>query len=233
MIMERQIRVLEEKVEQLTKKIGLLEDVHAIRRLHHIYGYYIDKCLYNETVELFADDCEVHFMGGIFKGKAGARRLYIETFQKQFTNGHNGPVYGFLLDHLQMQDVVDVAPDGLTAKARFRCFMQAGRHELATNGPSHVPAQWWEGGLYENEYVKENGVWKIKVLNYRGLWHADFETGWAHTPPNKYPFFSTTFPENPAGPDALITHPKPVLWPDTDVLPFHYPHPVTGEQWKE
>jgi hypothetical protein len=106
--------------------------------------------------------------------------------------------------------------------------MQAGRHE--STGQTR---QWWEGGIYENEYVKEDGVWKIKVLDYRGLWHADFDTGWAHTPPNLYPFYSTTFPEDPLGPDALITENKPVLWPDTDVLPFHYPHPVTGEWWKK
>ncbi len=103
--------------------------------------------------------------------------------------------------------------------------MQAGRHELAEG----ETRQWWEGGIYENEYVKEQGVWKIKVLNYRGLWHADFDKGWAHTPPGLYPMFSTTFPENPVGPDELIV-PTPVLWPDTDVMAFHYPHPVTGQR---
>jgi SnoaL-like domain len=37
-----------------------------------------------------------------------------------------------------------------------------------------------EGALYENEYVKEDGKWKIKVLRYRPQWHATFEKG---TPP--------------------------------------------------
>ncbi|WP_141335864.1 nuclear transport factor 2 family protein [Paenibacillus sp. tmac-D7] len=218
------IATLEKKIEQLTNQVGLLEDTQAIRHLHHKYGYYIDKCLYNEVVDLFAEDGEVHFMGGIFKGKEGARRLYVERFQKNFTNGNNGPVYGFLLDHPMMQDIVEVSPDRQTAKGRFRCLMQAGRHELAEG----ETRQWWEGGIYENEYVKEQGVWKIKVLNYRGLWHADFDKGWAHTPPGLYPMFSTTFPENPVGPDELIV-PTPVLWPDTDVMAFHYPHPVTGQ----
>jgi hypothetical protein len=45
-------------------------------------------------------------------------------------------------------------------------------------------------------------------------------------------FFAKTYPEDPIGPDELITDPKPVLWPDTDVVPFHYPHPVTGRWWK-
>ena len=51
-----QLKALEEKLEQLTRKIGILEDTHAIRTLHFKYGYYIDKCLYDETVDLFAEE---------------------------------------------------------------------------------------------------------------------------------------------------------------------------------
>ena len=222
-MVEARIEALQKQFEALAHRVGELEDVHAIRRLHHAYGYFIDKCLYDETVDLFAEDSEVRFMGGIFRGKAGAHRLYCDRFRKNFTAGHNGPVYGFLLDHPQMQDIVDVAPDRSTAQGRFRCMMQAGRHEKALG----QTRQWWEGGLYENTYVKQEGVWKIKVLNYRPVWHATFEAGWAHTPPNFVPFFSEVWPKDPVGPDELIK-PTPVLWPDTDVLPFHYVHPVTG-----
>jgi hypothetical protein len=71
----------------------------------------------------------------------------------------------------------------------------------------------------------------MKILNYRPVWHADFETGWAHTKPNYVPFFTKTYPEDPNGPDELM-NPMPELWPATDVVPFHYPHPVTGKMWK-
>jgi hypothetical protein len=228
------LAALERQVADLANQVGMLEDAHAIRRLHHAYGYYIDKCLYDETVDLFADDGEVRFMGGIFKGKAGVKRLYCDNFRANFTGGRNGPVPGFLLDHLQLQDVVDVAPDRRTARARFRCFMQAGRHDSAVREGegANVLRQWWEGGLYENEYIKGDGVWKIKVLNYRPVWHGRFEEGWAHTPPKFVPFYSETYPKDPLGPDELMS-PVPVLWPDTDVLAFHYPHPVTGRWWKQ
>ncbi len=215
------IAALESSVAALTQRLTGLEDVHAIRCLHHLYGYYIDKCLYRETVELFTDDCEVHFFGGIYRGKAGAKRLYIDRFQKNFTFGNNGPVDGFLLDHMQMQDVVTVAADGQTAKARFRCFMAAGRHK------DHGAArQWWEGGLYENDYRKEDGVWKIHVLNYVPQWHADFESGWANTRLNFVPFLDKTIPDDPTGPDEL--KPDTWLWPTHKVVPFHSPHPVNG-----
>ena len=220
---DQRIAALEAKLAALEHRIVLLDDVNAIRKLHHLYGYYIDKCLYQEVVDLFAEDSEVHFFGGVFKGKPGAKRLYVDRFQKNFTGGLNGPVDGFLLDHMQMQEVIDVAPDGRTGKARFRCFMTAGRHK-----DYGQQRQWWEGGLYENEYVKEDGVWKISLLNYLPQWHADFETGWAQTRPNYVPFLATTVADgDPVGPDELI--PDTWLWPQHRVVPFHNLHPVTGK----
>jgi hypothetical protein len=225
------LSILARQVEQLANEVGLLNDVQAIRKLQHAYGYYLDKCLYDEVVDLFAPQGEVRFMGGVFKGKPGVRRLYCERFRRNFTGGHNGPVYGFLLDHLQLQDIVDVASDRATARGRFRCFMQAGSHETKQDAPPRMPAQWWEGGIYENQYVREDGIWKILVLNYTAVYHGLYESGWAHTPPQFVPFFSETFPDNPVGPDALV-EPRPVIWPDTSVVAFHYVHPVTGKTWQ-
>ena len=82
--------------------------------------------------------------------------------------------------------------------------------------------------VYENTYVREDGVWKLLILNYRPVWHATFEDGWANTPPRFVPPFSRLYPDDPLGPDELID-PQPELWPATDVVPFHYPHPVTGK----
>lgn len=234
---EDQIARLEKKVQSMQEQIGRLEDLDAIRKLQHAYGYYLDKCLYEEVVDLYADDGEVRFMGGIWKGKAGVRRLYVGVFGTFFAEGGNGPVPGFLLDHPQLQDIVDVAPDRSSAKARFRSLMQAGVHvdsdaPMARWGREQGihPRQWWEGGIYENEYVREDGVWKIKVLNYNPVWHADFETGWAYTKPEYIPAYSETWPDIPNGPDELDRN-FLGLWPHTKTVPFHYPHPVTGEPW--
>lgn len=229
---------LRKQVAELTQRLGVLEDVAAIRNLLHQYGYYLDKCIYREVVDLFADDGVVYFNGGIYRGrKAGVHRLYVERFGRQFVNGSNGPLPGFLLDHLILQDVIHVAADRRTAKARCRVFMQAGVHETSeapmaqrARAAGQPPSAWWEGGMYENVYVRENGLWKIQLLNYNPIWHADYSTGWARTRPNYVPAESTLYPKNPIGPDELL--PKRPLWPDTDVVPFHYPHPVTGKVWR-
>ncbi len=235
---EIEVKKLQAMVESLGKTVGDLskrlliqEDEQAVRKLHHLYGYLIDKCLYNEVVDLFTDDCQVRFMGGLYKGREGAKRMYVERFQKNFVHGNNGPVDGFLLDHPMSQDIVDIDPDGVTAYARFRCNMMAGRHKDYGG-----PRQWWEGALYENTYKKIDGVWRIHILNYVPQWHADFSTGWAYTPDNFVPFLSEVYSEeNPTGPDELYY--DRCLWPTHKVLPFHMPHPVTGkpivaERWQ-
>lgn len=224
------IAALEATVAELGRRLTVQEDEQAIRKLQHLYGYLIDKCLYRETVDLFTENCEVHFFGGIYKGKAGAARLYIDRFQSRFTHGNNGPVDGFLLEHPQLQDIIDVQPDGVTAFGRARSFMQAGRHK-----DYGEPRQWWEGGIYENTYRKVDGVWRIHILDYSPQWHADFETGWANTRPNYVPFLKTIYPEDPTGPDELKE--DVWLWPTHKLVPFHTVHPVTGkpivaERWQ-
>jgi hypothetical protein len=226
---EERLQAMEKQMEQMAAQLGTLEDAQAIRRLQHAYGYYMDKCLYQEVIDLFAEDGEVHFGNGIYRGKDGQRRLYMELFRKRFTGGTEGPVYGFLLDHLQLQDIVDVAPDRRTARARMRCFMQAGSHDAKKDAVAGVPRQWWEGGIYENTYAKgDDGLWRIKVLAYHVVYQGTYEEGWAHWKTTDPAL--KTFPDNPVGPDEISVQPLPA-WPDTTVVPFHYPHPVTGKSW--
>ena len=231
------LKALEERLDALARenaalanRAGMLEDVNAIRKLQYSYGYFMDKGLYDEVVDLFADDGELRFMGGIFRGKEGVRRLYCGRLRPAFT-GRNGPAYGLLADHMQLQDVIDVAPDRKTAKARARAFLQAGSHETKPEINAHLPLQWWEAGLYENDYVNEGGVWKVKVMNYNLAWQGDFEKGWSRQAPYEGSFWPKTYPEDPFGPDEVSAEQTP-FWPNTGVVPFHSPPPVTGKPIK-
>jgi hypothetical protein len=127
------------------------------------------------------------------------------------------------------QDIVDISDDGCTAYGRFRCLMQAGSHVTKPHKVPPFDGQMWEGGIHENVYVKEDGPWKIRVLNYNMLWQADYETGWANST-NSLPSLDRTYPDDRFGPDELVADPVE-RWPNTRVVPFHYPHPVTGETW--
>jgi len=179
-------------------------------------------------VQLFADDGVVVFLSGEYRGHAGVRRLYGTWFQNYFTQGVDGPVDGFLLDHFQMQDIITVAPDRRTAKGRFRGLLLGGCHETRSYKPEGLPLQFFEAGLYENDYVRERDVWKIKRLDYMMQWQAEYEKGWSRTVAHLQPA-TQTYPANPLGPDVLL---PPVearrTWPHRQDVPMHFAHPRFG-----
>lgn len=219
-------RELKTAIDALAHRVSVLEDVNEIRKLHYTYGYLIDYCQYDDVVDLFAADGEVLFLSGIYRGHSGVRRLYKTWFQEYFTHGRNGPVDGFLLDHFQMQDVITVAPDRNTARGRFHMAMVGGNHESRAYKPAGLPEQFMEAGIYENDYVRENDVWKIRRLDYIVQWQAEYARGWSHTDAHLQPL-TQTFPDNPLGPDELLAQARPA-WPGRKAVPFHFAHPVTA-----
>ena len=46
----------DQRIAALEARITALEDGQAIRKLQFLYGYLIDQCMYDEVVDLFADD---------------------------------------------------------------------------------------------------------------------------------------------------------------------------------
>jgi hypothetical protein len=192
---------------RIARKVTQLEDEKAIEKLQRSYGFYVDKALWQETADLFAEDGTLEIGGrGVFVGKA--RVLQYLTWLAP-----GGLVRGKLLNHLQLQPIVDVAPDGKSAKGRWRFLAEIGTHQKSAI---------WGAGVYENEYVKENGVWKIKALHAYFRLFTPYADGWAKTAmPN-------TRPEKDLPPDR----PPTVVYdayPATFVAPFHYRNPVTGK----
>ena len=218
--------------DEQRKQLDLLEDTHAIRGLHYAYGNALNQRQYEEVVHLFADDSEVYFNGGLFVGKDhGVRRLYVEHFGRRLTAGEDAPVHAYLLDRSPQQDSIEVAPDRKTAKARFHCLIRV-EAALTSNLPLIEMArqqgqgirQWWEGGVFENAYVQEDGVWKIKQLAYHAFWQADQALGGSRTQSSPIPSFSSTYPEHPAGPDQIITRVPAALCAETEMAmaPLHF-----------
>jgi hypothetical protein len=77
------------------------------------------------------------------------------------------------------------------------------------------------GAIYENEYVKVDGVWKIKSLHQYTTFIADYDKGWSQGP-RPSPGVSATLP--PDRRPSVVDQSFPIFF----VQPFHYPNPVTG-----
>lgn len=86
------------------------------------------------------------FLSGENRGHAGVRRLYGAWFRKFFTQGVNGPVYGFLLDHLQMQDIITVAPVRPLGRCAVLCARYV-RSVLSRLPGKHLPVQLGKDGV--------------------------------------------------------------------------------------
>ncbi len=142
----------------------LLKDHDAIENLQAAYGFYFDKSLWRDVADLFAPDGTFEYgQMGVYVGQPHIRRALLLF-------GREGPEPGKLNNYMQLQGIIHVAPDGRTAKARWRGMVQLGR--------ANQSGQWGEG-TYENEYVKQGGVWKIARLHFYVTGFTDYDAGWA------------------------------------------------------
>jgi len=195
----------------LAKKVSLLNDEIDVQNLQRSYGYYVDKCMWDEVSDLFADNATLEIGGrGVFVGKPRVRE-YMHFLGKQ------GPQAGALFDHSQWQPVIHVADDGASAKGRWRAFIMAG----SLGNPSTPSSSVFGEATYENEYVKENGVWKIAKLYAYFNMYTPYAQGWGKEAlPN-------TRPEKRLPPDRPPTVVYD-MYPAVGMVPYHYKNPVTG-----
>jgi hypothetical protein len=85
-------------------------------------------------------------------------------------------------------------------------------------------------GTCENDYVKEEGTWKIR----RFRWHLNYDTkpgeGWAEAEHiEDVDSLSGLEGPQPDSPDESLDLEHPYAY----ILPFHYKHPITGEETSE
>jgi hypothetical protein len=189
-----------EEIEQLEKQITLLEDVQEIENLQRLYGYYFDNAMFNEVIDLFSENTESVEVTdhGVFRGKEGLKRMYGRMM------GAPRPGWMFF-EVMQEQGVIEVAPDGRTARGRwytpsFECRPFGGTIK-----------QTWQFGVYDNEYIKESGRWYFKKLHWNLTYWTSFEAGFLKVPK----LADTPFPDADAPPTAY--HPYP--------SGYHVPYP--------
>ena len=95
----------------LAQRVQRLQDETAVQNLQHSYGYYMDRKLWDDVADLFADDGSWEVgRQGVYVGRAHIRRA-LEGYY-----GAPALRQGELFDHILMAPVVTVAPDGRSAE---------------------------------------------------------------------------------------------------------------------
>jgi hypothetical protein len=69
-----------------------------------------------------------------------------------------------------LQPVIDVAPDGTSAKVRAR---------LLDLGGTSGEAGYWTAGTFEGQIVSEQGMWRFQTARSSSRWSAPYPGGWA------------------------------------------------------
>jgi hypothetical protein len=150
---------------QLQKRVDTLNDIDRVRNLQSAYGYYADRKMWDDVVDLFARDGVVEVGGqGIWRGPAGVRK-WLDS------QGKAGLSHGQLNDRGQNDVIVTIAPGGNEAFARGL--------ELGMLGEADQEKGWWEVAVFRNRFVKENGVWKIREMRRFVVMKTDIFQGWA------------------------------------------------------
>jgi hypothetical protein len=211
------IEALEARMKTFEHELGIQKDIEEVRRLHWIYMYYNSNRMAKQLIDLVAEKAESIEIGGrgVYYGKEGFRKNFIDT-----ASGHASTVkdigwsFGNCLFQLGAMDVITVADDRQTAKGRFAVLTPT-----IMGYPDNQRVS-MNAGVYEQEFMKEDGIWKIKKFKYVHYFMVQLEgvrvkPGYSRWPDEKNP------------PDAPTTWYHP--FPEAGVFPFHFANPVTGE----
>jgi hypothetical protein len=214
---ETRLKALEEQVKTLKAQVRNLNDIEAINRLQRAYGYYVEHMMGKEIIECFStgDGVYLKWLEGRYNGQAGLHR-YFDKMRDTFS-------HELLHQVIQVSGIVTVAPDGLTAKGRWYAF-----------GGVAIPMgdkvrENWENSIYEMEYVKEDGVWKMLGIKWNLTYWLPHLMGLVSpdrvltNPPRPH---STPIP-------ADVVYDNDPRYPSGYIFPFHFVHPVTGKETSE
>jgi hypothetical protein len=211
--MESTTQLLEQRLIAVEARLQRLESVASIERLQRVYGYYLDNRMWQQVLALFTDDAEVEVgRRGIYRGHEQLRTFFFEVLGA----GRSGRSRSELHNHIQIQGVVTLGESAGQAFGRFRALAQ-----FAQQMPDGTAGCGWAEGVYENEYAYRDGAWRIRVLRWTASFYGSLapQAIAAGRPSAKA---SEKFP--PSAP--------PTYTPEETgsyILPFHYPHPHTGE----
>ena len=230
--MESMLKALEEQVKAQEKKIILLEDIEAIKRLQKAYNYYVEHMLGDAIIDCFSDspDVVLDWLEGKWLGKEGVKKYF-----GRIASGE-GPS-GFSHQLMPTGGLITVDADGKKARGRWYGFggiFWSDRGKV--NGGSLT------SGIYEMGYIKEDGVWKILSINWVIPYGVRIPEGWAMPEDigGRFVKGEASVPQT-QGPRPEAPMPVPDIPVDPDdlryvsgyIFPFHFKHPVTGKETSE
>jgi hypothetical protein len=230
--LEEKVKMLEEMIEKLRSDLNVkasideklevrlrtLEDVEAIKKLQRAYCYYLEHWQEEELIGLWSHNADVTVEmneTGEYKGWEGVKKKF--SFVDHYTayGGATKAPPEFLHLIMPIAGIIDVNPNGQTAKGRWYSLFHGALHR---GGKTRAIVG---AGIWENDYVKEDGIWKFKKLLFNNIFSSPWEDGWVKSPYVPNP------PHKSWPPSVRNSHFAP--YPSGYIFPYHYKNPVTGK----
>ncbi|MEY2855088.1 MAG: hypothetical protein RL030_2220 [Pseudomonadota bacterium] len=160
----------------LRGRLQQLQDETAMLNLQSAWGYYSDRRMWNDMADLFASNGRLQMDGA---GRVAGREKIRAALSALSPEGLEP---GVLNDHIELQPVVTLAPDGRSARVSGT--------ELAMTGRNDAEA-WWGLNRYDNRYEKRDGTWQLADARITRQLRSDYAQGWARnaepSPQGGYP----------------------------------------------
>jgi SnoaL-like domain len=150
---------------RLAQNVERAESVRAVKRLQETYAQYSQFGLWTDMAALFAENAQFSYGKDNEQGRQAIQNYFLTTFGE----GTDGLKPGGLHTQMVLRPLINVSADGQSAKGRWWEFSMTGQ----LGGKAE-----WAAGIFENEYVRERGVWKISRMRYNPMFAGPYATGW-------------------------------------------------------
>ena len=153
------------RIHRLGQNVERAESVRAVKRVQETYAQYSQFGLWTDMAALFSDDAQLSYGADNERGREAIQKYFLTKFGE----GTHGLKPGGLHTQMVLRPLINVSADGQSAKGRWWEFSMTGQHGVKAE---------WAAGIFENEYIREHGVWKISSMRYHPMFAGPYATGW-------------------------------------------------------
>ncbi|MEO5924525.1 MAG: nuclear transport factor 2 family protein [Bryobacteraceae bacterium] len=162
------------RLDKLAVGVERAESIRAVKRLQISYHGYLDNGLWSDIADLLSANVTADFAGTKVSGKAAI----VQHLMQKAGRSEPGLAKGQLNTHLLMQPIINLGSDGKTALGTWHELAMLGQNAGQPNATAT-----WAGGIYENKYALENGVWKIASIGFHEQYRGAFSEPGQKAPP--------------------------------------------------
>jgi len=157
---EENLSELLNRINKMEQRLSVLEEIEEIKKLHRKYENYHTFGDDWGRLSCYSEDAVLEVEGTIYKGKTAiAEHMRLTGEPVPFVDKKEPLPDG----HFAVHPIIEI--EGNKAKGSWLMY------EMHSH-PRTYQSLFWIQGVYDYEYVKENGTWKFSYMKWRPRIHT-------------------------------------------------------------